>query len=311
MTMRLRGYKKNQKIALCLGDGCGIGNFVQALPAVQSLHEAGNTIDLFISSFSYGDMAGIVKGQPYIRALYENTYDSAEEMYDICVVSFLSEHRVAHAKKYLTLKTNWKKRSEYEQYCWVAEKLGVKNFKPPVINLAKRNFHLKPFNILIHAGCAERDYWERKKWQKYKTLIDMLLKDNVTVYSCGKEDEIINHPGVTPFTDMPLQETAALINQCDLFLSNDSGLMHIAAALRKKQIAVFTATDHKKSGPYYNPHARVITPRLKCYPCQGKQEVWDHCTDWLCRQVISEDDVYGEIRKVMDFKKLTSGSCHG
>jgi len=309
--MRLAGFKKNRTIAFCLGDGCGVGNFVQALPALQALYQAGYSADLFVSSFSYSDMTGLVEGQPYVRAFYENTYDSPQPFYDVCVVSFLSDHRVARAKKYLKLKTNWKKRSEYEQYCWAAEKLGVRDFKPPVINLSKQNFHLKPFNILIHAGCAQKDYWERKKWPKYKDLIDMLLKDNVTIYCCGKEDEIIDHPGVTPFTDMSLQETAALINQCDLFLSNDSGLMHIAAALRKRQIAVFTATDHKKSGPYYNPRAQVITPRLKCYPCQGKKDVWDHCRDWKCREVISEEDVYGEIRKVMDFQKLSSGSSHG
>jgi ADP-heptose:LPS heptosyltransferase len=256
-------------------------------------------------------MTGLVRGQSYIGALYENTYDSSEASYDVCIVSFLSDHRVAQAKKYLKLKTNWKKRSEYEQYCWAAGKLGVKDFKPPVMNLAKRNFHLKPGNILIHAGCAQRDYWERKKWDKYKVLINILLKNNFTIYSCGKEEEIIDHPGVIPFTGMSLKETAALINQCDLFLSNDSGLMHIAAALRKRQIAVFTATDHKKSGPYYNPRARVVTPQLRCYPCQGNREVWDSCTDWICRQVISEEAVYAEIRKIVNEKKLHSGSYHG
>ena len=110
---------------------------------------------------------------------------------------------------------------------------------------------------------------------------------------------------------MSLQETAALIDQCDLFLSNDSGLMHIAAALGKRQIAVFTATNHKKSGPYYNSRARVITPQLKCYPCQGKQKVWDHCTDWTCRKVISEEVVYAEVRKAMDYQRLHVGNCHG
>jgi ADP-heptose:LPS heptosyltransferase len=309
--MRSGGSRKDRSVAFCLGDGCGVGNFVQALPALQALHEAGYSADVFVSSFSYGDMTDLVKGQPYIRALYENTYDTTQPSYDVCVVSFLSDHRVARAKKYIKLKTNWKKRSEYEQYCWAAEKLGVKNFKAPVMNLSTRDFHLKPFNILIHAGCAQRDYWARKKWHKYKALIDILLKDNLTVYCCGKEDEIIDHPSVTPFTDMPLQETAALISQCDLFLSNDSGLMHIAAALRKKQVAVFTATDHKKSGPYYNPYARVITPRLKCYSCQGNSKVWDNCSDWLCREVISQEDVYGEIRQVMDLNTLNSGSCHG
>ena len=309
--MRLIGVKRDLSIAFCLGDGCGVGNFVQALPAIQALYESGNSVDLFVSSFLYSDMTELVEGQPYIRSIYENNYEGNQSNYDVCIVSFLSDHRVAKAKKYLQLKTNWKKRSEYEQYCWAAGKLGIKEFKAPGVNLSIRDFHLKPFNILIHAGCAQREYWERKKWLKYKALIDLLLKNNFTVYCCGKKDEIVDHPGISPFTDMPLTETAALINQCDLFLSNDSGLMHIAAALRKKQVAIFTATDHRKSGPYYNPHARIITPKLQCYPCQENNEMWDNCTDWRCRELISEDYVYGEIRKVMDFKTLNSGSYHG
>jgi ADP-heptose:LPS heptosyltransferase len=309
--MRLTGAQKGRSIAFCLGDGCGVGNLVQALPAIQALYDGGNSVDLFVSSFLYSDMTELVKGQPYIRSLYENNYEGTQSNYDVCIVSFLSDHRVANAKKYLQLRTNWKKRSEYEQYCWAAEKLGIKEFKPPALNLSTRDFQLKPSNILIHAGCAQRDYWTRKKWQKYKMLIDLLLKDNLAVYCCGKKDEIVDHPDVTSFTDMQLKETAALINQCDLFLSNDSGLMHIAAALRKRQVAVFTATDHRKSGPYYNPHARIITPRLGCYPCQGDTKKWDSCKDWRCRELISEDAVYGEIRKVMDFKTLNSENYHG
>lgn len=309
--MRLAGYRKVHRIAFCLGDGCGVGNFVQALPALQALHEAGFSADVFVSSFSYPDMTDLVKGQPYVGELYENTYESTGAPYDLCIVSFLSDHRVARAVKYLKLASNWRKRSEYGQYCWAAGKLGVREFRPPAMNLSRRNFRLKPGSILIHAGCAKRDYWERKKWNGYAALIDMLLKDGVSLYCCGKEEEMIDHPGVIPFTNISLQETAALIDQCDLFISNDSGLMHIAAALRKRQVAIFTATDDRKSGPYYNPRARVITPRLRCYPCQGKQNLWDRCRDWRCRRAISERDVYAEIRTVMGCDQLSAHSCHG
>jgi len=154
--------------------------------------------------------------------------------------------------------------------------------------------------MLIHAGCTQREYWERRKWTHYQELIDLLVAEGLHIYCCGKGDEKIDHPRVTAFTDLPIQETAALINQCDLFLSNDSGLMHLAAALQKKQIAIFTATSDKKSGPYYNPRARVITPRLACYPCYGKDEAWDRCNDWICRDAISVAQVYDVIKKVMD-----------
>ena len=109
--MMLIGVKRDLSIAFCLGDGCGVGNFVQALPTLQALHESGNRVDLFVSSFLYSDMTELVKGQPYIRSLYENNYEGTKEMYDVCIVSFLSDHRVANAKKHLKIRTTWKKRS--------------------------------------------------------------------------------------------------------------------------------------------------------------------------------------------------------
>ncbi|RQW81820.1 MAG: hypothetical protein EHM79_19320, partial [Geobacter sp.] len=213
---------------------------------------------------------------------------------------FLSDHRVDNAKRYLKLKKNWKKKSEYEHYCCAAKKLGAKEFKPPQLNLSDRNFDLEPFNILIHAGCTQRKYWERRKWTHYKELVDLLITDGFHVYCCGKNDEKIDHHRITAYTNLPIQETASLINQCDLFLSNDSGLMHLAAALRKKQIAIFTATSDKKSGPYYNPHANVIKPKLRCYPCYGNDEVWNLCDDWKCLDAITVAEVRDMISKMMN-----------
>ena len=288
---------KPKKIAFCLGHGCGIGNFVQSLPAVRSLFEQGHIIDLFISAFAYGDIAEIIKGQSYVRHIYENTYNNKEEMYDICIVSFLSDYRVDNARKYIKLKKSWGKTSEYGQYCLVAKKLGANQFGPPEINISDKDFRLKHFNVLFHAGCSPKKMWERKKWTHYMELIDLLIKDGIYIYCCGKEDEAISHPDVASFVDLPIQETIALINQCDLFVSNDSGLMHIAAALRKRQIAIFTATSKEKSAPYYNSKCHVISPKIGCYPCQDK-ELWNECTNWKCRDAISAASVYGLIKKV-------------
>jgi len=46
--MLFRRNHTGKKIAVCLGDGCGLGNLLQALPAVQALHESGNICDLFL-----------------------------------------------------------------------------------------------------------------------------------------------------------------------------------------------------------------------------------------------------------------------
>jgi ADP-heptose:LPS heptosyltransferase len=266
---------------------------------VQALHDAGHVCDLYLSGFIYPGIADVVRGQPYVRDIYEDTYDNREEIYDLCVVSFLSDHRVANAKKYLKLKRDWEKTSEWGQYCSVAEKLGATSFKPPHLNVSERHFNLKPSSIVIHAGCSNRKYWERKKWLHYEELAGLLLEGGYHVYCCGTADEIIDHPAVTSYHDLPIQETAALIQQCDLFVSNDSGLMHLAAALRKWQIAIFTATSDKKSGPSYNPFARVIKPELTCYPCSGNEKVWIECVGWKCRDSITVDAVYAHIKDVL------------
>jgi hypothetical protein len=296
--MLFRRNYTGKKIAMCLGDGCGLGNLLQALPAVQAMHERGIICDLFLSGFVYDGIADVVRGQPYVRDIYENTYDNREDMYDVCIVSFISNHRVDNAKKYVKLRQDWKKRSEYGQYCRAAVKCGAHDFTRPRLNIAARHFDLEAPSVLLHAGCTNRKYWERRKWNHYEELTNLLLNDGCRVYCCGTADERVDHPGVVAYTNLPIQETAALIQQCDLFVSNDSGLMHLAASLGKKQVAIFTATSDKKSGPYYNPHARVIRPALACYPCYGNEKAWNECAHWHCRDSITVSEVHHLIREM-------------
>ncbi len=300
--MLFRRKNSGKKIAVCLGDGCGLGNLLQALPAVQALHEGGNICDLFLSGFVYDGIADVVRGQPYVRDIYENTYENREDMYDVCIVSFLSDHRVGNAKQYVKLRRDWKKISEYGQYCRAAEQCGAKDFKQPRLNVAELRFNLVFPSVMIHAGCTNRTYWERRKWSHYAELADLLLNDGFHVYCCGTADEQVNHPGVAAYTNLPIQETAALIQQCDLFVSNDSGLMHLAASLGKKQVAIFTATSDKKSGPYYNTHARVVRPALACYPCYGNDKAWNECAHWQCRDAITISQIHDLIRKLASEK---------
>jgi heptosyltransferase-2 len=63
-----------------------------------------------------------------------------------------------------------------------------------------------------------------------------------------------------------LGEAIDLMSLCDTIISNDSGLMHIAAALDKKLIAIYGSSDPRHTPPMH-PNAVIEYLGLNCSPC--------------------------------------------
>ena len=72
-----------------------------------------------------------------------------------------------------------------------------------------------------------------------------------------------------------LREFIDLAAACRLFLTNDSGAMHIASALGVPTVAVFGATDDTTTGPT-GPLARVVREHAECSPCLLRECPIDH-----------------------------------
>lgn len=84
-----------------------------------------------------------------------------------------------------------------------------------------------------------------------------------------------------------LQETIYLISQCRLFISNDSGLMHIAGALNVPTVAIFGSTNPVTTSPAGEKTA-IVRRAVSCSPCLKKT-----CpTDFACMNLITVDDVF-------------------
>jgi heptosyltransferase-2 len=66
-----------------------------------------------------------------------------------------------------------------------------------------------------------------------------------------------------------LAQAMALISICDAFVTNDSGLMHVAAAARTPLVAIFGSTDAIATGPF-SDRAVVVQKELSCRPCLKK-----------------------------------------
>ncbi|MBI5407893.1 MAG: glycosyltransferase family 9 protein [Nitrospirae bacterium] len=94
-----------------------------------------------------------------------------------------------------------------------------------------------------------------------------------------------------------LKELIALIAGAKAVVSNDSGPMHIAAALNKTLIAVFGPTDPVKTGPYgwqKNKNFKVITSGVSCSPCRKRK-----CKDLICMKNIKVNMVFEAVKELL------------
>lgn len=77
---------------------------------------------------------------------------------------------------------------------------------------------------------------------------------------------------------LDILETAAAVSLCNIFISNDSGPMHIAAALDVPTVALFGPTDADRYGPR-GPRHRIIWHKEDCNPCKYPECDHDTCVD--------------------------------
>jgi lipopolysaccharide heptosyltransferase II len=93
--------------------------------------------------------------------------------------------------------------------------------------------------------------------------------------------------------DASLLELAALIERCDVFVTGDTGPMHIAAAVGTPIVAVFGPSDPRRYAPS-GPHDRVIRIDLPCSPCNRIRRPPDPCVGIIpaCLTGIPSEHVY-------------------
>lgn len=101
-------------------------------------------------------------------------------------------------------------------------------------------------------------------------------------------DHVVDLAGKTS-----LAEAMALIGLCTAFVTNDSGLMHVAAAQKTPLVGIFGSTD-LRTGPF-SDNAISIKKDLPCSPCFDA-----NCkTDFRCMMDITVDEVYAAVEKIV------------
>jgi lipopolysaccharide heptosyltransferase I len=148
--------------------------------------------------------------------------------------------------------------------------------------------------------------WQSKRWPSahFASLISRLTiqcivigsKDDMNLVNqimTGTTGNAVNFCGKTD-----LKELVALISGSRAVVSNDSGPMHIAAALEMPTIALFGPTDPGKTGPYgwqSNKKLKVIRADIPCSPCRTKE-----CADLICMNSIQVESVLAELEEYVN-----------
>lgn len=102
---------------------------------------------------------------------------------------------------------------------------------------------------------------------------------------------LVNLAGLTE-----LEEAVALIGLCGVFVTNDSGLMHVAAALDVPLAAIFGPTDPRTTAPWSRRHVLLRMDGVRCSPCLKRDCDKDH----RCMDLITVEDVRSALKDLQE-----------
>jgi heptosyltransferase-2 len=161
------------------------------------------------------------------------------------------------------------------------ESLGI-SFKRPLVAL----------NPGAQYGSAKR--WPAQKFADLALLLQQ--RKNADILVVGAEDEVALAEDIAERMKIKpqimsgkttLSQLAGLLHHAQLLVTNDSGPMHMASALRTPVVAVFGPTEPARTGPFHQP-AAVVSKEVDCWPCRHRECPSDH----RCMTEITAEDVF-------------------
>ena len=152
-----------------------------------------------------------------------------------------------------------------------------------------------PLKVGLFPGAS----WDFKQWSPDR-FVEIgqrcveLYQGRILVFGSPAEQKLadgivekIGKKAVSLAGELSLGQLAAFIEQCDLFISNDTGPMHMATALGVPTISLFGPGNYHKFRPLEDNHT-AIRHEVPCSPCKQ----FNRCQSNICMQGISVEAVW-------------------
>jgi len=142
--------------------------------------------------------------------------------------------------------------------------------------------------------CPGAEYGPAKRWPYFGELARKLDAPVVLLGSASDAGACANIDGVNLAGKTTLDEAIDLIAGAERVLSNDSGLMHVAAALGRPQVALFGSSSPEHTPPQSSA-ARVLWLKIECSPCYARVCPLGH---FRCMKELSVERVLDELKNL-------------
>ena len=140
--------------------------------------------------------------------------------------------------------------------------------------LATVGLEAKPFAVIHPAAAFDTKQWATENFGR--VIAELAVAGLPTIVITGpKETALVDAlqrmsaASIAAFTNLTLPEVTALLSQARLFVGNDSGIAHIAAAVETPSVVIFGSSNRAHWGPWATKPAEMVFDELDCQPCHG------------------------------------------
>ena len=149
-------------------------------------------------------------------------------------------------------------------------------------------------------------YGSAKRWyptEFAKVAIALSKEYDIVIFGGPNETDIafdieneLKNNGITNYQNLAgkttIDELISYISNLDIFITNDSGPMHVSASFDIKTICIFGPTRHKETNQWKNPNEILIRKDFECSPCMKRVcPLNDVKTNHQCMKAIKAEDI--------------------
>jgi len=298
-----------------------LGDVVMATPAIENLVNYYDESEvILIGSFNSIEA---LKNHPRISNTYVITkeytslYKIAKKLrkFDI-FFSFRSSFR----SKFFKLLISSKKKFQFDRNRY-QNRHQVEKYNDFVNDSLNTNFH--PGRLIVHPSLKQTNndsksiigvnpgasYGDSKRWhpEKFaKVVTELSHKFDIIIFGGPNEKEIgadieklLIESNVSNYQNLAAQtsidELIYHISVLDMFVTGDSGPMHLAAAFQVPTVAIFGPTKDKETSQWMNDKSTIVKKSLDCQPCMKRKCPLKHNN---CMKLIKAEEVLNAVKSL-------------